>query len=224
MPQKIDIVAQYAEDLYYGNYRSTNDFFQLSDFIFHCGNTIQDIYRQEYVNKYAELRAEKKEEVVGFSTDWLSEADLKITVKDGFATCEIDFGVLSFPYDKQNIGYQNVFLIKSGGWITAKRSNINEIWQYKFLPNTDEVFYYPTKGKLNFFNKGILSLNNTPVKLFYVPTITDNMLVPDGIINQVIVTTVAMMKNIEQGVVVKKSIDENQNKAMATEMNPLAVK
>lgn len=224
MPQTLPIVAQYAEDLYYGNFRSNTDFFQLQDFVFHCGNAITALYQAEFREKYQELRSERKEEVVGFSTDWLNESDVKITLKDGKTYADIDFNVMSFPYDKQNSGYQNVFIIKQGKWITAKRSSINEIWQYQFLPNTDDIFFYPTKGKLNFFNKGILSLSQADVKVFYVPSVSDDMLVPDGIIETVIVNTVAMMKQIQNGNVIKKSIDGNQNKTLQTEVDKLQLK
>lgn len=216
MAQKIAIVAQYAMDQFYQNYRGNSDFFELSDFIFQCGASISEAYLQGYELRRQELRQEAKEEIVSFSHDWLLEQDLKVERKQKETYATLKQMPLSFPYDKQDSGIQDLFALDPAG-TDLERSNITEIWQQKYYPPTDRIFWWLDQGRIKFYNKGICNVN--VVRVLYVPTISDDMLVPDGVVELAVVNTVAKLKQLAQGVVIKKSLDGNDNKTIETEID-----
>lgn len=218
MAVPLSIVSQYAMDLYYQNYKSNSDFFVLSDFIFHCGNTVTDFYLQQYQLQYAEIRQEKKDQVVAFSADFLGEQILKIKKEGGETFAIIEKPVMSFPFDKQNIGIQEIFVTKPSGCVDLERQTINAIWDLKYQPVNNRVFWWVDRDRIKFYTKGIYNVQE--VRILYVPAANnEDAEVPDGIVKYVIDTTVLTMKQISQGVVVKKSVDGNQNKIIETEVN-----
>lgn len=224
MAQQIQYVAQAAYDLYLMDYAQANEFFTLQDFIYHTGLVAADLYQQEFRLVKQEMRAERQEGTVAFSTDWLSAFEFTIEEKNGAFHADIPVKVVSFPYDNQNTGYQSVFINLGNCEVEADRSSLNERWQIKFLPTTDKVFFYPLKGRLEFYNPGGLMLKNRKGKLYYVPGVDDNMELPDGIVNQVINNTVQKFRVLLQQVVVDKSNDGNPNKTIQTEVNPNILK
>jgi hypothetical protein len=216
MAQKIAIVAQYAMDQYYQNYRGNTDFFELSDFVFHCGAAIAEAYLQQYEMRRQEMRQEAKEEIVSFSHDWLSEQILKVEKQQRETVAVLKQMPLSFPYDKQDTGIQDVFCLDPPG-TDLERSNITEVWQQAYYPFTNRIFWWVDQGKIKFYNKGICNVNQ--IRVLYVPTISDDMLVPDGVIELAVVNTIAKLKQLAQGVVIKKSLDQNDNKTIETEID-----
>jgi hypothetical protein len=221
MPQPLPIVSQRSMDLYYQSYKSSSQFFDLDDFIFHCGSTLADIYQNEARLKYAELRQSKSDEVVSFPADWLLEQKIKVERKDNETFATLDKPVMGFSYDNQVLGVQEVVSFKPLG-TKLERTTQAARWQSDLLPFTNRVFWYAQGEKVYFFNKG--GCNIQEVKVFYVPSIGKDMLVPDGVVKMVIDQTVATMKGLGQGTVVKKDIDGNQNMVTQTEMNKLALK
>lgn len=212
MPQSLNIVASQAMDLYYQDFKSDSDFFSLDDFIDFCGNAVTDYYQQEFLSQYRELKAEKKDEIVSFpdsclAIDTLEVKDLKAKLKNPFA---------AFPRDNQNTGIQNVFITEPTMSI-AERGNIDTIWQFAYLPSTNRIFFRVEGDTLIFYKKG--SANVKEVQIYYVPTANKDMLVPDGIIEYVVMNVPAKMKQVAQGTIVKKSGDGNPNKVLETEID-----
>lgn len=216
MSQPLPIVAQYAMDEFYQNYRSGSDFFTLSDFSFHCMSTIAAAFKAEFEQRRAELRQDRQDEIVSFSHDWLSEQILTVEHKSREIFAVLEQRPMSFPFDMQDTGIQEVLPLSPFGTI-LERSSITEIWQFRYLPATDRIFWYLDRGKLKFFNKGSCTINE--IRVLYVPTICETMDVPDGIIDVAVSGTVAKMKQLAQGVVIKKSLDENDNKTLETEID-----
>src|SRR5688500_195317 len=99
MPETLPIVAQKTMDLYYQSYKSSEQFFDLDDFISQCGATIADMYEQTVRAKYAELRAMRSEDVVSLPADWLLEQRLKVERKDNQTYATLTHGVMSFLWD-----------------------------------------------------------------------------------------------------------------------------
>lgn len=218
----INIVAQYTMDEYYLNYKSETDFFTLQDFIFHCGATLTGAFQQGFDAMRAELRAEKQDEVVAFSHNWLSQTDvLQVQRQNNQVFVELDQPVMSFLTDAQNTGIQEIIPIAPTD-VELERSNISQIWQFKLLPATNRIFWYPVGNKINFFNKGDCHIQQ--LQVLYIPGISDTMLVPGGLVNYAISTTLAVMKQLNEGTVVKKSLDLNQNKIINTEVDKLQLK
>jgi hypothetical protein len=220
MPTPIPIVGQYIMDAYYQNYKEDSEFFSLSDFIFHGGATVGDYMRQEYDKARAELRQEKSDEVVGFSEDLLVPVDIKVV--NGVAVIPDNNFFMSFLYDRQTSGIQKIIVTKPSGYIQLERSNLFQIWQARYTTKSEVIYWYYDRGSIKFFTNG--SMNVQEITMLYVPGVTQNMLVPDSLIDWTVSNTVQKMHQMKQGIVVKKSIDGNQNALPETEINKMSAK
>jgi hypothetical protein len=218
MSVPINQVAQYAMDAYYRDYKGNSDFFDLDDFIFHCGATAADYYRQEWAAKYAELKAEKSESLVSFGEEMLIEATLQAKPINGGFCADIDFNYLTFTYDHQSGGIQNVF---SRG-MELERSSVGQKWQLNSLPVTSRIFWYVMGKKIFLFTNG--AQNVVELQVLYIPGIGPKMELPDGVVKYVIDTTVSIMRQIEQGKIIKETNDGNNNAVMESEINKAALR
>lgn len=217
MSQPITIVAQGAMDNFYQNYKSGSDFFDIDDFIYYSGATLSDFYRQLYQTKYQENRADKKDEVLSFANGLLLNQDLDVKLdENGNYAAKVINPVFTFTYDNNNTGYQEVFPLKPNN-TKLERSSIVQVWQFDYLPATNRIFWYVEHGVIYFFNKGRCNINK--VRLYYVPAISSSMLVPDELTKLVIDTTVKTMRELGDKTVVKKSLDQNINRTLQTEID-----
>lgn len=206
-------------DSFYQNFAEDSSFFTLPDFIFHAGATVADYYRQEFMQKYGEIRQEKSDEVVTFSADILIGQDIEVTKNVGKLVAPI----MSFAYDRQNSGIQEIILNKpESNCVQFERSNLAQIWQIAYTGPTDRIFWVLDRGAIRFFNK--TRFNVQYVTVLYVPGVGPDMLVADSLIDWVVNNTVQKMKSMKEGVVVKKSIDGNENFVMETELNKRSLK
>lgn len=222
MGKHITIVAQYAQDSWYQNYKSNSEFFGIEDFVFHVGATVADAFQQEYRAQYAELRQQKSDSVVIFDPSWLNEQILPVENKDGELSATLKFSILNFAYDQQTVGVQSVFSTKPNPGRELERSSVNETWMYPYLPVTDRIFYRVDRDKIKVFKGGLCNVNE--IRVLYVPAIGEDMIVPDGLVDYAITNTVIKMKQLKDGVLVKKSLDGNVNKIPETEIDKLALK
>lgn len=222
MAEQLPIVAQRTMDQFFQSYKSSSQFFDLDDFVFYTGATIADIYRQEAQTKYAELRSLRQEEVVSFPTDWLLEQRLKISRKDNETYTALVEPVMSFSWDNQVLGVQDILPIKPVDAI-FERTTQDAAWQSKHVPFTNRILWYVKRNRIVFQNKGGCNVNE--VSALYIPAINNSMLVPESVAKMAIDQTVATMKQLSQGTIEKKSTDgQSVNKTIETEMNKLALK
>lgn len=212
MPKLLKSVASDAMDLYYQQYKSETDFFSKEDFIIYCGNALTDYYQQEYLSQKAMFRSEKKDEIVSFPDSCLSS--IKLAVKDQEA--KLGFSFAAFPGDAHNTGIQHVF-ITNPKRVYAERTNMEILWKLPTLPQCERVYWLIKGDIIRFERNG--SSNVIEAEIFYVPTATADMLVPDGVIEYITLNTPAKMKQIAQGTIVKKSGDGNPNKVLETEID-----
>jgi len=222
MGQKIKYIATTAMDDYYQQFQDGTSFFSLDDFIQRCGNVAADFYRQQWKLMYDELRQERRDEVVGFDPTVLSEQFIKLKKQGTEWIGDLEKPAMSLPYDKQSSGFSNVFDIKDGKEL--ERSNINETWQYQYQPYTNRLFFRIDRNQIKVFTKG--TANVQEVKVLYVPSITigsgeDEL--PDGMVNYVIMTTVAQMRALADRPI-KMALDGNSNQKFETEFNKESVK
>lgn len=213
-------------DMYYGDYQGSDQFFSKEDFIRYCGYTVSDLLLQEYRTRRQENRSDKNDEVVPFSSEWMFEERVKVEEVDGEKISLLSQSVMSFPFDRQGSGLQDVIAIKPKR-IYIERGNQEEEWNYEYLPATDRIFWIlqpSTKdgSKIKFYNKGLVGIEIVLVR--YVPSPHDDMRIPDSIQNYVMTTTVMNMKQIEVGAVIDKTNDGNSNKVMETEINKNSLK
>lgn len=217
MATPINIVSQFAMDSFYQDYKSDSEFFDLPDFVFHTGSTLGDYYRNEFSQKYGEIRQEKSDEIVTFTDDVLIPVTLNVknNVSDPLPP------IMSFAYDRQNTGLQEVLVTKPDG-VIIDRTNIAQIWMLRYLPVTNRIFWYLDRGVIKFYNIGINNVQT--IDALYVPGVGPTMMVPDSLIDWCVNNTVQKMKAIKQGTVVKKSIDGQTNSLPETEINKLSLK
>lgn len=207
-------------DEYYQNYKSDNDFFILEDFIFYCGQTMGDYYRQEYDRMRAEMRQEKKDELISFSADALSTQDIALKWSAGILSATLTSPYMAFPYDDWNIGIQDIVpsqtVVSMAG--IFKRTTLSGIFKLKHLPIDNKIYWYATGPlNINFYKNG--NCNVPKATVYYVPVPDANTNVPAGILEYVTTNTMSVMRQAAQGAIVKKSLDRNQNKAAELEAN-----
>jgi len=216
MPKELKYIAQQAQDDFIQDYAGNTTFFTLEDWVQRCGSVLGEYYLNEFKAQYAELRQEKRDEVVGFSTDVLSELSLTFEGGQGEWTSKEKVNAFSFAYDKQNSGYQNVFITKPAPRKEAIRTSINELWQLEYSGTVNRIFWYPEGGKIKAVSKGFCNLQEAI--LYYVPSIEEDMMVPDGVIDYVRRTAVQNMMIAAQQIV-KETNNGNRNKTMETEID-----
>lgn len=228
MGMPLKYIGQAAMDNFLQNYRTSSDFWTLDDFILRAATTIADYYQKVYDQQYAMLRNDKTDEIVAFPTEILSEQVLEVEKKDGEAFVTLLAPQMSFMGDNQTSGIQEVVSIKPRG-VQLERSNISEGWQNKLLPFTGRIFWSVEGERIVFFKKGFCNIGL--IKLYYVPAIMkrngellQDAIIADGVADMAINATVAKMKQLSTGTVVKESNDGNSNKTMESEINKEAVK
>jgi hypothetical protein len=219
MPKQLKYVAQDVMDMFYRDYKGNSDFFDIDDFIEFTGNNISGIYQSFYQEKYNENVKDKKEEVVTFDSGVLSEQ--VIEVKDnGTGTLEgkLLFPVMSFTYDQQSVGFQDVFVIepKESNY-ELERTNISSIWSLRYMPVTNRAFFYSDINTIKIIKKGNSNINK--VRVLYIPTMFPEAVIPDGIIEVAIEKTVQSMRTMIAGKIVKESLDGNKNEIAQTEID-----
>lgn len=218
MPKSLKLVAQQVEDQYYQNYKADVDFFDLNDFILYTGNTISAIYNAYYQEKYKELLSEKKDEVVQFDAGMLSEQILEVKSNvAGILFAKYKHPIMSFLYDNQTTGIQDIFSIKPAGNNEFERTNISEKWSLKYMPVTNRIFFYGEIEGVAFVNKGVCNVDT--VRVLYVPSMYPDALIPDAIIDMAIQKTIMSMKQAADKNVIKETLDQNKNKVLELESN-----
>lgn len=217
MPTKLKYIAQNALDLFYQNYKSDIEFWTLDDAIDFTGQAAAAIYQNFYQQEYAMLRSEKKDDVVQFDIGWLSEQILDVKKNDGDLSAIIKCKIMTFPYDRQQVGVQNVFVTDPRSTDEVERTSISAAYQLKFVPNTNKIFFYQDIGAMVLINKGQCNVNK--IRVLYVPSMHGESDIADGVIEPIITSTVNMMRQAADKKVIKKSLDRNQNEILQTEID-----
>ena len=226
MPQQLKYVAQLCMDNYFQTYKGENDFWELDDFISMCGSTIAAMYLTFYTTEYNMLRQEKKDEVISFDSGWLLEQEVEVQ-KNGIGLyATLNKPVMTFPYDKNSIGLQNIFITDPVSPDELERTSLGALWQLKYIPKTNRIFFYSDTGsgscltisKIGIINKG--NCNIKKIRVLYVPSMQDgDAIVADGIISDAISKTVLSMRQMANGNVIDQTADSNSNKIMQTEID-----
>lgn len=216
-------------DNFYQAYKGEDDFWDIEDFVSMTGNTIASMYQTYYQQQYAMLRQDKQPEVVTFDGGWLLEQEVDVQKEKTKLYALLEKPVMTFPYDKSSVGIQNVFITDPYTEDELDRVSISSLYQLKYIPYTDKVFYYPDVsvrqdcdnegiGKIGFVNK--TGCNVKKVRVLYVPVMNDaDAVVPDGVISDAVTKTVLAMRQMATGNVVDETADSNQNKILQTELD-----
>jgi hypothetical protein len=222
MPKKLKHIAQEGMDLFYQNFKSDAEFWEISDVIALAGNAASAIYTEFYQQEYAMLRSEGKDDVVAFDTGWLDEQILEIKQGDGFLIADFINPIMAFPYDRQSVGVQNVFIEDPLSIYELERTSISAIYQLKYVPITNKIWFCKDRDRLILINKGTCEVKK--IKVLYVPSMNKDANVPEGIAERVLTETFNLMRQAADKTVVKKSLDQNVNKVLETEIDKKALK
>lgn len=225
MPQEIEIVAQDSMDLFYQNYKSNSDFFDIEDFVRHCSGVMAGYYNQMYERARAEMRQERRDEIISFDADILLPQILKIKEdKDaGELYADLEFPVMSFPFDEHGVGVQDIYAKHPNNKINFERTTATAKYQLKYVPACPVIWFYKSVNRIRLINKTTTKLME--IVALTVPSVANPKLqVPDAIVEYVVTTAAATIKQAGQAVVVKKSEDENPNKLPQTEINLSSLK
>lgn len=222
MPTLLKFVAQQCEDLYYQSYRvDTSDFFTLEDFTSYVGNTISQIYENYYKELHSQYRQDRKDEIVSFDPTMLSDQILEVEKKDGVLFARYKQPVMAFMFDNNTIGLQTVEPVLPRGDYQFERTSQSAVWQLEYVSYANKVFYYGDMQKVIFVVKG--NCNIKTVRVSYVPSMYPEAIIPDGLIQPALLSTVMAMKQVAQGVVSKETLDGNYNKIIQSELNKAAI-
>ncbi len=223
MPTPIDIVAFRAMDLFYQNYKSNSEFWDIDDFVAHCGGVLGSVYQQEYNRERAEARSEKRDEVITFDPNILLIQEIEVKEEGGDIWAELECPVMSFPFDQQGVGLQEIMALAPRNSIHFERTTFAAKYQLDYIPNSRIIWFYLMGDKIMLINKSTTKLKK--IRAFTVPSVnSEKLLVPDGIVEYVITTAAMTIKQGAQGTVVKKSSDQNPNKIIQTEADLPLVK
>lgn len=223
MSLPIKIVAQNVMDAYYQQYADETAFFTLDDFVHHVGAAAGEIFRQEFQVAYAEQRQDTRgQSMVTLSQGMLVDEVLKVTKKDGYWRAILENDVFTFPFDASDAGIQDVEAVKPANSCQLIRSRASVKWSLDIMPTMNKIFWWRDRDSIMFYSN--TNANLTEVRVWYVPAIGENMLIPDAIVHLVERTAIAAMREAQQGVIVKQANDLNSNKIAQTEINLNAAK
>lgn len=226
MGMSIRILAQSAMDRYYGEYKSSVQFFDLEDFVLGCGMAWAAAAQRMYLMMYAEMRAEKDDSIVSFDPTFLSTQVLKVEKDGGKLFAKYKYPVMTFAFSDQTIGVQNVTVITPEGnfGMPLDRYTEKSAWQMNYIPYVNRIFYSPTSTGLKFIKNGACNVNE--VEVSYIPAVTvngDDYYVPEGMADEIIAECITLIREGRLPVI-KKANDQNPNMVMETEINKAELK
>lgn len=224
MATPIKILAGRIQDIYYEDYASNTQFFDIDDFIFNAGATYADLLQKEYDTERQIMRADREEGYVTFSHDWLQTQVLPLKRKGE----EGDYYKLvqkpmSFPYDRWDIGIQNIFPVGARFKKELIRDSIDKSWQDDLLPNTKNVFWSLIQDTI-LVRSSVLQSAPPSIRVVYVPEISELLEIPDGRVGMIRDAVLILMRKLEAEHLVKETNDQNKNKLPQTENDRTLIK
>lgn len=220
----IEIVAQYAMDRYYGEYKASSQFLDIDDFISGCGFAFGTVMQKMYQLQYAELRADQNDSIVSFDPLILNEQILEVKKEGNSYTAKFTDDIMSFGFSDQSVGVQQVTVVEPSNSFgeELERFSKQASWQMKYVPFVNKLFFMPSKEGITIIKKGFCNVSKVAVS--YVPSsVNKDYVVPDGMVDEIISECITIIREAKLPVV-KKTNDQNQNMVMETEMNKQALK
>lgn len=222
MEGNIKIIADLALNLFYGDYANGAEFLDADDFIYYAGLSYTDLLGQEYQIMYNQMRADGDENVIEFSHDWLKTEVIKREKDNEGYYVKLSEQVCSFPYDKRDVGIQNVFPVGGKFKNEVIRSSISSIWQDSYLPLTKNVFWGLLEDRI-YFSSNLVD-PAPEYRIVYVPGVSDNLQIPASRQKMVIDNTIKLVKESLRGTIIKETNNQNLNVAPVTEADQNLIK
>lgn len=228
MPKLVN-TAQALMDMYYQNYKTDEDFFDLTHFRYLCGVVYSKILEDEYKEARAIAKAETGYTEISLQSDWLQEIEVEIKESDdpyeqGDMVAKLPFRPFSFPYDPYSFGIQSIIPKRAGGCKNFVRSSQKSEWIDCLMPNNSNIYWMMSSAKKLRFKNVKCDLGDK-VKLLYIPEITDEAFgldggdVPASKEEMIIMRGLQLMMAARQGTVVDFTNNSNPNKTIQTEID-----
>ena len=203
-------IADRVQNIYFQDYKSSAEFFELSDFVFFVGSS----YAEMLAAEFDKARAEAGNDVVEFAGDLVSVKEIE-TKKDsrGFYA-ELPESIMSFPYDARNSGIQNILPAREKAFEYI-RSTTSQAWMDNLMPATNKVFWSLMGNRIDLFS----NLRTPPEysTIIYVPAISNTVIIADGRVNTIIKSTISMLRESAKNFIIKENNDGNLNKTERSE-------
>jgi hypothetical protein len=217
----LELLAEKTMDLYYQQYKSQEDFFELEDFMFYCSVAYAFLLQEDYNEMY---KASKQDTGIAegeINPEWYVPEVLNVKrnpVTDEWEA-QLTNKPFSFRFDKT---FSSIGNIEAAGGNCQKfiRSHANRNNFRDRLPNTKNVYWYPQGRKITFKN---VKCGLKSVRIYYIPSLAD--LAPETEISEafgepVMKRTLALMFEARNGKVINLTNDQNVNAVMESEINP----
>lgn len=216
----VDIIAQHIMDLYYQEYKSQEDFFELHHFEFMVSAAYYKLLQMEYERQYNKNLSEEGIGFITLSQDWLIKDRLELKKeKDGDRYyIELNTKPFSFLFDKQNSGIQNVIAATGKRCQDYIRTSLQERFMLCNVPITNKGYWYLEGEKTIFFEK--LKCKPDEIDVYYISQLENGKGgVANGMQADIIQWVMSMFTQAKQGVVIDMTNDGNPNKVLQTEIS-----
>lgn len=216
---KLETLSQTTMDLYFQQYKSDEDFFEYSHFVYLCAAAYAQILQEEYEKSYMLNLREKQIGEANLNPEWFIEEEKEVTTSEtGDRELTLASCPFSFRFDKQSSGVQGVYPLagKCGEFI---RIGVDDLWKIKNAPTTNIVFWYVVANKIVFKN---VHCGLKKVKVTYIPSLKeleDQCSIADSMQMDVINRVLNVMFVARQGGVVDVTNNQNPNKVLETEID-----
>ncbi len=202
-------------NLYFEDYANGAEFFDIDDFVQYTGMAYADLLGQEYIGMYNQMRQDGDNSVIEFSHDWLKTEVVKREKDNEGYFVNLLEPIMSFPYDKRDVGLQNIFPVGTQFKGELIRSSISESWLDEYIPLSCKV-YWSLLGKKIYLST---TMGEPPASLrvVYVPSLSDSLEIPASRQKMVIDNTIKMMREAARGFLVKETNNQNLNELPITD-------
>ncbi len=218
---KLSIVAQNVMDLYYQQYKSEEDFFQFSHFLYLTAIGYAAYLQSEYEKSYAKNLAETGTGEATLNSEWFITEEIEIKNSDQVASfyAQLKHPVFQFNFDKQSSGIKDIIAL-NGRCKDFVRINFDERYKLSLLPPSEEIYWYPLVSKL-FFHR--IQCGLSKALAIYIPAVScdnEDAVIPDAMEGIVLASTIDIMQRAKAGTpIVDATSDGNPNKEMLNEIN-----
>lgn len=215
-------IGQRIMDLYYQQYKTNSDFFEIDDFVFQAGAAWGLSMQQEWSQKYAAERSEGNTDIfIGFDTDLQNQVILDVENKDGryFSIIPDEIIPMSFKYDNQSTGIQRLIPLGASGCGELIRADIQTSWMDCYIPTSNKKFWQPSpNNQIDYSNLGTCNLKK--VAMNYIPSgDMYDFNIPSTREVEIIQTGLQLMVAARNGKVIPRINDLDGNKVIEKEAN-----
>lgn len=209
-----NILAQDIMDLYYGDYKSDDQFYDIDFFLRQVQYSYDALLKEEYEKQRRELRQDNamRELLVSFDTTWLSREEH--VVKED-RTIELKASIFSFPFDNSNVGLQDIVPLDND--VILARGTESERWETKYFPKdaTTVMWWGYDKNKIEFAGTSKVG----KVHVLYVPAFSGEIEIGMGLSEEIQRRVLNVMLGAKNQTIIDTVNDGNIAQTKETEIN-----